>query len=462
MLGSSPTNNFEDSARQAFSQSIYNRPDSRATGEGTPLDDDSYLGYSVTAGDFTGEGRQGAAVGMPRGASLLGKFFDYENHINPLCTSVVLFTWDLVNVYNVTGAQLGAYFGYSVCSADVDGDGLHDLIVGAPLHTDLSNNEGKYETGRVYVFYQGTENKFRRMETRDGEKSKSRFGLSLTTLGDINKDRYEDFAVGAPYDGPQERGAVYIFHGSKLGVREKHSQVVYAEEVGPTLSTFGFSVAGGHDLDENEYPDLLVGAYESNTIVYFRSRPVVNMNAQLTFSSEVKQINLEETTCRLRDNTPVSCSSLNACFEYSGVGVERRLDFEVQFVLDAKKPKSPRMFFLDKEGRNTMNQTLRLNKGSLVCRNVNVYIKAIFYRFSFTSYLDPGIRDKLTPIEAELRYSMLTSPTSSITSVQRIKRSLEPVLDLNHPPVQRDVINIQKNCGSDNICIPDLNMTAAP
>lgn len=46
--------------------------------------------------------------------------------------------------------------------------------------------------------------------------------------------------------------------------------MVYAEEVGPTISTFGFSVAGGHDLDENEYPDLLVGAYESHTAVYFR------------------------------------------------------------------------------------------------------------------------------------------------------------------------------------------------
>ena len=44
-----------------------------ATSEGSPQDDDSYLGYSVAAGDFEGRGEGGVAVGMPRGAGLFGK-----------------------------------------------------------------------------------------------------------------------------------------------------------------------------------------------------------------------------------------------------------------------------------------------------------------------------------------------------------------------------------------------------
>jgi hypothetical protein len=78
-----------------------------------------------------------------------------------------------------------------------------------------------------------------------------------------------DIAVGAPYDGPAGRGAVYVFHGSSKGIMEKPSQVIHAEIFG-TISTFGFSVAGGMDLDENEYPDLVVGAYEADTAVYLR------------------------------------------------------------------------------------------------------------------------------------------------------------------------------------------------
>lgn len=73
---------------------------------------------------------------------------------------------------------------------DVDGDKRDDLIVGAPLHTE-PNSENKYEVGRVYVFYQGGgREKFRRHHILDGFNSKSRFGLSVASLGDINLDGY--------------------------------------------------------------------------------------------------------------------------------------------------------------------------------------------------------------------------------------------------------------------------------
>jgi hypothetical protein len=41
--------------------------------------------------------------------------------------------------------------------SDLDGDGRDDLVVGAPLYTDLSKNKDYYETGRIYVFYQGSD-----------------------------------------------------------------------------------------------------------------------------------------------------------------------------------------------------------------------------------------------------------------------------------------------------------------
>lgn len=37
-----------------------------------------------------------------------------------------------------------------------------------------------------------------------------------------------------------------------------------------TVSTFGFALSGGKDLDGNQYPDLIVGAYESDVVAYFR------------------------------------------------------------------------------------------------------------------------------------------------------------------------------------------------
>ena len=49
----------------------------------------------------------------------------------------------------------------------------------------------------------------------------------------------------------------------------------------PRLQTFGWSVSGGMDLDGNNYPDVLVGAYESANAVYLRSAPVVHLDSEV-------------------------------------------------------------------------------------------------------------------------------------------------------------------------------------
>ena len=36
----------------------------------------------------------------------------------------------------MTGDQIGAYFGYSVDACDLNGDGLDDVIIGAPMWTN--------------------------------------------------------------------------------------------------------------------------------------------------------------------------------------------------------------------------------------------------------------------------------------------------------------------------------------
>ena len=63
-----------------------------------------------------------------------------------------------------------------------------------------------------------------------------------------------DLAVGAPYDGDDNRGAVYVFHGSTNGIRIKASQIIFARDIDPSLSTFGYSLSGGFDMDGNVYP----------------------------------------------------------------------------------------------------------------------------------------------------------------------------------------------------------------
>ncbi|KAL1462816.1 hypothetical protein WDU94_014623, partial [Cyamophila willieti] len=178
------------------------------------------------------------------------------------------------------------------------------------------------------------------------------------------------------------------------------------------------------------------------------SRPVVKVKSSLSFSSESKQIILEEKNCTLKDASKVTCMTLTACLEYNGIGVDQQTELNVQILLDSKKPKSPRMFFLSEEGKNVINQTLGLKEGIQFCKSMFIYVK-------------PNLRDKLTSLEAEMRYSLIEQKQ---TGRRRLSHTLAPILDMDDDLslVSRDSVSIQKNCGKDNVCIPNLKLTSVP
>jgi len=417
---------------QVFSFNTRQLRNQVSTDEGSPADDDSYLGYSVATGEFNGDSDMDIAVGMPRGANLTGK--------------VVLYNSNLTNLNNLTGDQIGAYFGYSIATCDLNGDGLDDILIGSPMWTDYSIM-GKFETGRVYVVYQDKNNRFRKWDTLDGENHKARFGMSIASLGNINLDGistespggFQDFAVGAPYDGPNQRGAVYIFLGSRDGVMKKPSQVIFASNLNANLKTFGWSLSGGMDMDDNKYPDLLVGAYHSGHAVHMRSAPVVHMTASVSFDENSKQIDLEDLKCTLRDRSRVPCVQVSVSLKYTGIGVPNKMDFSLDYNLDAKKEKQKRLFLLQEEGKSAKTRTISMLKDREFKETFKVYL------------LGSKIHDKLTSLDIQMRYSLSSQALASTT------QGLIPVLG-HGDHLATDSLNIQKECGADNICIPNLSI----
>jgi len=93
------------------------------------------------------------------------------------------------------------------------------------------------------------------------------FGSSVTAIGDVDGDNVPDLAVGAQYDddGGTDKGAVWILFMNSNNTVKSH-QKVSADSGSFTGSLddydrFGHSIAGLGDLDNDNVPDLVVGAY---------------------------------------------------------------------------------------------------------------------------------------------------------------------------------------------------------
>jgi integrin alpha 7 len=99
-----------------------------------------------------------------------------------------------------------------------------DLVVGAPFYMDTKGGGGA-----VYVYLNDRGFRSNHPYVRLTGPKESRFGIALSSAGDLNKDGFEDLAVGAPYadeeTGPRGFGAVYIFLGSKDGLITEAAQV---------------------------------------------------------------------------------------------------------------------------------------------------------------------------------------------------------------------------------------------
>lgn len=113
----------------------------------------------------------------------------------------------------LTGVAPQDRFGESAAVADVDGDGIDDLVVGAPRNDAFGT-----DTGRVYVFRGGAHLGSGTADDADvilsGMPTHNAFGESLRTA-DVDGDSIADVLVGAPdADYLNDRnGRVYVFRG---------------------------------------------------------------------------------------------------------------------------------------------------------------------------------------------------------------------------------------------------------
>uniref|UniRef100_A0A663LX50 Integrin alpha-V n=1 Tax=Athene cunicularia TaxID=194338 RepID=A0A663LX50_ATHCN len=336
--------------------------DQLATRPASAAFDDSYLGYSVAVGDFSGDGIEDFVSGVPRAARTLGMVSIYNGK-------------NMSSMYNFTGEQMAAYFGYSVAATDINGDNYTDLFIGAPLFMDRGSDGKLQEVGQVSICLQRPSGGFQ-ITKLNGFEIFARFSSSIAPLGDLDQDGFNDIAVAAPYGGEDKRGLVYIYNGRANGLNAVPSQILEGQWAARTMPpSFGYSLKGATDVDKNGYPDLIVGAFGVDTAVLYRARPVIRVNAALEVNPTI--LNPENKACSLSD-VKVSCFKVKFCLKADGKGkLPDTLNFQVELLLDKLKQKGAirrALFLHSKQPSHSKNMTITKG-GKMNCEELDAFLR---------------------------------------------------------------------------------------
>uniref|UniRef100_A0A8C5DQQ5 Integrin alpha-2 domain-containing protein n=1 Tax=Gouania willdenowi TaxID=441366 RepID=A0A8C5DQQ5_GOUWI len=351
-----------------------------------PVPSHSYLGFSVdSAQGIMSLGELTFVAGAPR-----------ANHTG----AVLLLKKD--NVYRLVpqhifwGEELASSFGYSVATTDLNQDGWTDLIIGAPNFFDRKAEIG----GAVYVYlnpfghWDDQARPIRLNGTYD-----SMFGITVSSIGDLDQDGYGDIAVGAPFDGD---GKVFIYRGSDAGIETKPAQVLDGLDF--DVKCFGYSISGGLDIDNNHYPDIAVGSL-NDSVVLFRSRPVIHVVREISINPH--HIDLKQLNCKGRDGV---CVEVKACFTFTA---------------------------------HPQHYSPHISKPHLV--------------FQWSDSSHENIRDKLRPISLAITHTIKPVPPHRHSANLG---KLPPILSISPSNTLHSEVNfLREGCGDDKICQSNLKLS---
>ncbi|XP_063426281.1 integrin alpha-4-like [Mytilus trossulus] len=417
--------------------SIFTRHDFAEDAAKQGLHHGSLMGYSVSTGKLSDSDEECPGVivlGAPH----------YSTWKNGIVGGVFVFClkqsdWKLYLRKQFVGEKSGSGFGSSIVFEDINGDGLDDLLVGAPLqYNDV------LDAGVVYIYYGDTDpNILLRVSGQklQGISKWGRFGTALQCIGDINKDGYKDIVIGAPYE-ERNKGAIYIYHGGydKLTFTQK----IKAQDISSNLQSFGWYISTAYDIDNNDYQDFLVGSYMSNTVTILRGRPVIKLNNTIeVFPSDIP-LNSSELKCR--DELFRPCVTVRLCFSYTGVSVPDSILIDYNLSSDIGRtlstPSKPTRVHFSSETEqfksgNLEGKRFQVRKLSESCMEYFAIVTALDRQFFAT------LEEKLV---METTYRLSDSP---------ILGEVQPVLD-NVITTNRDSANFSTGC--NGTCHPDLRI----
>ncbi|MBK7824902.1 Ig-like domain-containing protein [Nannocystis sp.] len=239
-----------------------------------------FAGSAVAgAGDVNGDGLDDVIVGAygsdivadtaGRAYVVFGKASATPVDLKKVAGGLGGFAIDGELAFDVAGQAVGG-------AGDFNGDGLADLLVGAPLA-----DAGSKDAGRSYLVFGKKSTEAVKLAAvtmgvgglaMDGQQVRDYSGFSVDGAGDVNGDGYDDIIIGAYGSNPMgdASGRSYVVFGkpdtqlTPLGVISNGDGGFAIDgEVSDDYS--GFALAGAGDVNGDGFADVIVGAFGNDT-----------------------------------------------------------------------------------------------------------------------------------------------------------------------------------------------------
>lgn len=237
----------------------------------------SNTGLSVTGlGSINGDSFGDFAIGAPLAGNggetyvVFGKTASFGRDFD-------LASLDGTEGFKIVGGAASDRNGFSVSSpGDVNGDGIRDILIGDP------NYDGAFvNSGAAFIVYgrSGAYPAVIDLSTLDGtdgfrmdiDDASVFAGTSVAGAGDVNGDGINDIIVGVPDSNivAADAGAAYVLFGRASTAAPFPASFVLSSLSGGdgfvikgsfTGDRLGTSVAGGGDINDDGFGDMIIGA----------------------------------------------------------------------------------------------------------------------------------------------------------------------------------------------------------
>ena len=246
------------------------------------------LGYSVAGiGDISGDGIKDIAVGvrlLDTSSAMTDQnkggvyvIFGKDTTQSGVSFSNISISssFSLTDGFRIVGANANDYLGSSIAGlGDVNGDGVADFIIGAPS-VDVGDDA---DVGAAYVIFgAGASNSIASSYTADinyinptndryfhisGTVASGSLGYAVSSIGDVNNDGIDDFAIGVRGDNK----LYVVFGGASNSFFDINaSQLTRGFTITSTAGNLGYSVSGLGDVNGDGVDDFIVSAPFTDT-----------------------------------------------------------------------------------------------------------------------------------------------------------------------------------------------------